>query len=280
MSFSAQKELSISDLLKGDLQLASPPNIYFELQKAVESPTKSIADAAIIIEKDASLSMRLLKIANSAYYGFPSKILSIKRAINLIGTKELLNLVLFTVIVDRFSDSPDGLISMHDFWARNLRCALIAKEIDHYIDKQYADSVFICGILHNIGQLVFFRRIPELAKEASLIFQQLEDPTLLDEVNIENNIIGFDHYQMGAELTRLWKLPEVITESIKLHSYTDNTESYYKIAAIVRLADCYSKLELNCTDPAINCFNIPADDLSDIIEKAHEKFEEIFKFFY
>jgi HD-like signal output (HDOD) protein len=280
MSITAPKTLSPSDLLKGDLQLASPPHIYFELLKAVDSPTKTLADAAFIIEKDAALSLRLLKIANSAYYGFPAKILSITRAISLIGTKELLNIVLFTVIVDRFSESPDGLISMHDFWARNLRCALIAQEIDNYIGKQHTDSVFICGILHNIGQLVFFRRIPELARQVELLFQDLEDPTMLDEVNIENKVIGFDRYQMGAELTRLWNLPEVISESIKLHCYVDNTESYYKIAAIVRLADCYSKLELNCTDPAINCFDIPIDDLSEIIEEAHEKFEEIFKVFF
>lgn len=280
MSLTAQKELSISGLLKGDLQLASPPNIYFELQKAVESSTKTLADAAFVIEKDAALSLRLLKMANSAYYGFPSKILSIKQAISLIGTKELLNIVLFTVVVDRYSESPEGLISMHDFWARNLRCALIAQEIDHYIGKQHADSVFICGILHNIGQLVFFRRIPELVRQADMIFQDLENPTLLDEVEIENKIIGFNRYQMGAELTRCWKLPEVISESIKLHAFVDNTEAYYKIAAIVRLADCYSKLELNCSDPSINCFDIPADDLSGIIETAHDKFEEIFKIFY
>ena len=131
----SQQELSISDLFKGDLQLTTPPNIYLELQKTTDDPTKSLADAAFIIEKDATLAIRLLKIVNSAFYGFPSKISSIDRAINLIGIKELQSIILSTTAIDKFSNLPGELISMHDFWAKNIRCALIAQKIDHHLSK-------------------------------------------------------------------------------------------------------------------------------------------------
>ncbi len=276
----SHQDLSISDLFKGDLQLASPPNIYFELQKIIESPTKSAVDAAFVIEKDAALTIRLLKLVNSAFYGFPSEIVSIDRAINLIGTKELQNIVLATVVIDRFSDLPSNLISMHDFWSRNLRCALIAQSIDRYLDKQFSDSIFVCGILHNIGQLVFFRKIPELAKEVNLIVLADEESTSFDEIEFEKAIIGFDHYETGAALTKLWKLPDIITESIRLHPYPDNTEHYYKIASILRLADVYSKLDDIFSNDVSNHLGIPISDMSNIIDHAYDQFEDIFKIFY
>ena len=126
-------DLTIPDLFKGDLKLASTPNLYFKLQETIDDPTKSLVDAAYIIEKDASLSIKLLKIVNSAFFGFPSKISSIDRAIGLIGVKELQSIVLSTAVIENFSGFPSELISMHDFWARNLRSALIAKGIDNFL---------------------------------------------------------------------------------------------------------------------------------------------------
>ncbi len=277
MPNTSQHDLEISDLFKGDVQLASPPSVYFQLQKVIENPNKTVADAADVIEKDAGLAIRLLKIVNSAFYGFPSQIASVDRAINLIGTKELQNIVLGTIVIDRFSKMPNDLVSMHDFWAKNLRCALIAQGIDQYLGKQYTDSIFVCGILHNIGQLVFFRRIPELANEVALLLQAGNDQTGAEEVLIEQSILGFDHFEAGAALTKLWKLPEVIIASIRLHTNPESTEEYSKIATILRLADGYSRLD---DMPSENSLNIPVADMSEIIDNAYEQFEQVFKLFY
>lgn len=280
MTNTIKHNLSISDLFRGDLELASTPNIYFKLQETIDDPTKSLVDAAYIIEQDASLTIKLLQIVNSAFFGFPSKISSIDRAIGLIGSKELQSIVLSTAVIESFSDLPGELISMHDFWARNLRCALIAKGIDELLGKEFSDSIFVCGILHNIGQLIFLRRIPELAREVNLTLQAQDEPTDLDEISIENEIIGFDHYQTGAALTKLWKLPELITKSIQLHTFPDNTETYHKIASIIRLADSSSKMDLSFSDTEISNIDISIDDMTKIIDHAHEEFEEVFKFFY
>nr|WP_305907751.1 HDOD domain-containing protein [Methylomarinum sp. Ch1-1]MDP4520529.1 HDOD domain-containing protein [Methylomarinum sp. Ch1-1] len=160
MVTSLQSDLTVSDLLKGDLQLASPPAIYFELKKVIEDPHKSMTDAAFVIEKDAALALKLLKIVNSAFYGFPSRISSVNRAVTIIGLQELQNLILGAVIIERFSDLPGDIISMHDFWARSLKCALISRELDDYLGREYCDAVFLCGLLHDIGQLVFFAAFP------------------------------------------------------------------------------------------------------------------------
>lgn len=281
MMSSSQHDLSISDLFKGDFKLASPPNIYFELQKTIEDPYKSMLDAAFIIEKDAALAARLLQIVNSAFYGFPSKISSIDRAINLIGTKELQNIILSTVVMDKFSDLPGELISMHDFWANNIRCALIAQEIDQCLGKVFSDSIFICGILHNIGLLVFFRRIPELTKNTFLKLQAIEKPLFFEQIMIEKEVIGFDHFQTGSALMELWKLPNIICDSIRLHPYPDNTETNHQLASIIRLADYCSQLSIDYEDDIIsNNLDLSPSKVRQCIENTSEKFEEIFNTFY
>lgn len=275
----SRRELSITDLFRGDLHLSSPPSVYFNLQKLIEDPSKSLAEAAFIIEKDASLSLKLLKIVNSAFYGFPSKVTSINQAISLIGTQELQNITLSTIVIEKFSDLPGGLMSMHDFWKRSLHCALIAQGIDRFLGKRFAQSVFICGILHNIGQLVFFRRLPELSREINLMLEAQEYILSRDEVKIEQSILGFDHYQTGAVLTQLWKLPEIITQSIRLHASLDTTGNYQEISAIIRLADYYSKLDSDNDELKNSHLGISAVSMSAIIEQSIEELDEILKAF-
>lgn len=277
MSATISSNLKISDLFRGDLQLTSPPNIYFELQRTAANPDKSITDIGFIIEQDPALSIRLLKIVNSPFFGFPGQIASIKRAITIIGVQELQNLILATVVIDKFSSLPGGLLSMHDFWARSLRCALISKELCIYgNNKDDIDSMFICGLLHDIGQLVFYRRIPVLAREIGLLVES----NGIDEIQAENNILGFDHYQTGAELARLWGLPEIIIETIDQHNHRDYTGVFADAALIIRTANYLCKMDMESTQPNIFCNDIPVDDLNNIIDKVHDQFEAIFKLFY
>jgi len=269
--------LKISDLFRGDLQLTSPPNIYFELKQAIENPDKSITDIGFIIEQDLALSIRTLKIVNSAFFGLPGQIASIKYAITIIGVQKLQNLVLATVVIDKFSSMPGGLLSMQDFWARSLRCALISKELCIYHNKKIdLDSIFICGLLHDIGQLVFYRRIPELARQIGLLIE-LSD---VDEIEAENNILGFNHYQTGAELARLWRLPEIIIETIAQHEHTDYTGVFADAVSIIKTANYLCKIDAKHPLPNSVYNNMPADDLSNIIDKVNSQFEAIFKLFY
>ncbi|WAR44355.1 HDOD domain-containing protein [Methylomonas rapida] len=271
--------LNVTDLLRGDIQLASPPTIYWALNKVIDDPAKTVRDAAIVIESDAALAARLLKIVNSAFYGFPGKINSIATAITLIGTRELQNLALAAIVIERFSDLPGQLFSIHDFWARNLRCALIARELDALSGKKFADTAFLCGLLHNIGQLVLYRRIPVLAREVDLLIQsQASDD--VDEVAIEQQVIGFDHFQLGAALCRLWKLPDVVVESILLHDHPGNNSPHAHIADIVRTANLFGKIDSVHSREFAHALPLSPEQISQILDKTHDEFEVIFSLFY
>jgi HD-like signal output (HDOD) protein len=277
MSNTLSSHLSISDLLRGDLQLTSPPNIYFELQRTLENADKSIADIAFIISHDPALSMRILKIVNSAFFGLATPITSINHAINIIGVEALQNLVLATVIIDKFSSRPGGLMSMHDFWAKSVRCALLTKELCLYRNNNDdLDLMFICGLLHEIGQLVFYRRIPELARQIGL----LVEASGVDEIEAEHIILGFNHYQTGAELAQLWKLPEIVVKTIEQHDHPNYAGEFTLAASTIRTANYLCKLGDECLRPGTFCNDIAPDDLSHIINNALNQFEAIFKLFY
>ena len=277
MSHLDPPDLMIHDLFKGDLQLTSPPAVYFHLTKILADPHKTLKDAGEIIEKDPSLSMRLLKLVNSAFFGFPSRISTISRAISMIGIQELQNLVLSTLIIEKFSSLPGGLLSMSEFWAMSLRSALTAKELSAYWQNaEDRECLFICGLLHDIGKLVFYRRIPELAREVGL----LVEATQADEAETERHLIGFDHYETGAELSRLWRLPEIISETIRQHSYPDYYGPYNNAASIVRSANLISKMDFLNEATNLQALGISENQLSQIIDKVHLQFEEIFAIFY
>lgn len=271
--------LTISDLLKGDIKLASPPTVYLALQKIIDDPTKTVRDAATIIESDASLAMRLLKIVNSAFYGFPSQISAISTAISMIGVRELQNLVLATVVIERFSDLPGQILCINDFWANNLRCALVARELDALLGKTYTDTAFLCGLVHNIGQLVLYRRIPVLAREVDLLIQSMPEDEL-DVPAIEERVIGFDHYAVGAELCRLWKLPEAVIESIRLHRYPDYVGNHAHLATLVRFAQYFSHVDHHYDPISANGFQLSSEQISELMDKVHDEFEVIFKLFF
>jgi HD-like signal output (HDOD) protein len=280
MTLSLQSDLTIDALLKGDLHLTTPPNLFFELKKVFEDTNKSLLDAAFVIEKDPALTAKLLKIVNSAFYGFPSSIASVSRAITIVGTQEIQNLVLGAVIIDKFSAMPGVDFSMHDFWARSLKCALIARRIDAVTGARFKDEIFTCGLLHDIGQLVMFRRIPVLAREVLLMLQSQERMTLDDESKMEKAVIGFDHYETGAELCKSWKLPEIIIDSIKLHNYPDFTGPHCQIAAIIRLANYHSRLDIDHNAVISKSLGLSDQAVSMIVNDAMDQFEELFRIFY
>lgn len=271
--------LTPHSLLEGDVQLASSPNLYFAFKRVIEDPRSSVVDAADVIERDPALAIRLLKMVNSAFYGVPRQITSIAKAIVLIGERELQNLLIGMVIVERFSDLPGFQATIHDFWASSLRCALITRNLDQLTGGHFAESAFVCGLLHNIGQMVFYRKIPLLAHEVfSQIYAQFPNP--VNEQAIERQVIGFDRFAMGAALCQRWQLPEVICESIRLHGHPETATPYAPLLAMLRLAQQLSRIDLSDDLSSVDGITIDFEALVMMLDQVHEEFEAIFKLFY
>jgi HD-like signal output (HDOD) protein len=220
-------------LINKSLELVSPPTTYTQLDALIHNENASADDISQVINADPALTTRLLKVVNSPYYGFPSQISTISRAITIVGTSELTQLVLATSVINAFKGIPADLIKMEDFWQHSIACAVTASSIAKKCKIPAAEQFFIAGLLQNIGSLVIYQTVPELAKEA--ITSALFGSETLYEA--ERRLIGFDHTEVGEALAKKWRLPAALTETIRHHHTPSEAELFPVEAAVIHISD-------------------------------------------
>ena len=225
--------ISPRELVAGAVEIASLPEIFLKINEMIDSPRHSAADIGRVISNDSALSARLLKIANSVFYGFPSQIDTISRAITVIGTHELRELILATSVIRSFKGIPNDLVTMEDFWRHSVCCGLAARSLAAYRGEQLVERFFVAGLLHDIGSLLVYRKVPELAREALLRAQHNNVPLF----QAEQEVMGFDHAMVGAEILRKWKLPEHFQEATEFHHSPQRAQRFPSDTALIHIAD-------------------------------------------
>lgn len=224
-----------ADLVQDISGLVTLPDVYLRINQLIEDPNSSSADIARVVSQDASFTVRLLKLANSALYNFSSEIDTVDKAIAIIGTQQVRNLALSLSVARSFSGLPNELVTMENFWKHSLLCALSARHLAKLSRRCDPDALFTAGLLHDIGELIIFNRLPEQAKQALLnvLDSQEELPVYL----AEQATMGFDHSTVGGELARSWNLPAILVECIAHHHDLANAQKHPKEAALVHLAN-------------------------------------------
>ena len=231
-------KLSIDDLLHGDIKLASPPEIFARLRRLLEEPDSTTNMLAEVIERDPGISARVLKLANSAFYALPHAVESIAEAISLIGIREVKGIVLATEVIQRFDNIPEDLVDIYSYWRNSLRCAVLSRQLGHLMPgARVRDSLFLAGLLHDIGHLVIYTRIPELGRKALLEHRHRDIPLHL----AEREIIGFDYAEVGSALARQWELPELFCSVLAHQVHPDTAENYRDETVVVSLARALSQ---------------------------------------
>ena len=226
-------DTKIQTLINKAGYLASLPDIFFKVNELVNDARSSASDIGHAIEQDAALSARLLKIVNSPYYGFPSSIDTISRAITIIGTRDLRDLVLATTVVSTFSGVDSDLIDMERYWRHNLYCAVTGRILAQKRHVKNTERLFVAGLLHDIGSLVMYQTIPEQCNEALQLTKTQGTPLHITE----KEIIGFSHGDVGAALLQKWKLPDSLIEVVKYHYAPGLAENHKEDVATIHIAN-------------------------------------------
>lgn len=220
-------------LITANLNQLSLPDIAIRLNDMVNDPGCSAADIGDLISQDAALSARLLKIVNSVFYGFPSKIDTVSMAITIIGTRQLRDLVLATSVIGKFQQFPEGLVSIDTFWYHNLTCAAATRIIATKLQIRNSERFFIAGLLHDVGKLVMYLTEPELSRQ---VLQSMNE-ACENVTRLEIDVFGFDHATLGGELLRHWKLPDSLVEPVSFHHRPADARHYPQETAAVSLAN-------------------------------------------
>lgn len=270
---------SVQDLVNGSLELASLPEVVMRTIDLINDPDTSANEIGQVLSEDPSLTARLLKIVNSPFYGFPSRIDTVSRAITVIGTLELLDLILATSVIKTFRGIPTDLVDMDSFWEHSLYTGVIARILAGRMRAPNTERYFVAGLLHDIGALAMYCQIPDRAADA--LRRAREEITPLHV--IEQETLGFDHGAVGGELMRVWRLPDSLAEAVRHHHVPVRAEQHPLETAIVHLADVIACAihdpasetgRVPPMDPAAwELTGLPVDSLEGILNEADIQFE-------
>jgi HD-like signal output (HDOD) protein len=212
--------------------LPEVPSLVYELNEIIVDPLSSAGDIAQVVNKSPSLTATLLKIVNSAFFGFRSKIDSISRAVTLIGSKELSSLALGVTIMETFKDIPREVIDVASFLEHNLACGMVARIMAAHGNVANTEQLFVSGMLHDIGRLVLCRYFPQNAKHAFTAAAESGESLLM----AERNVLGCTHVQLGKKLLQKWKLPYALENSVSYH-HNPSASPNPEMAATLQMAD-------------------------------------------
>lgn len=267
--------MNIHELVSDVVKLLSLPEVCIRVNEMVDDPNVSVTEIGKVVNQDPALTARILKIANSPLYGFAMEIDTVSKAVTVLGTRQIRDLVLATVATRVFDGMSNELVTMENFWVHSIYCGLAAQLLAAECRKGRHESLFISGLLHDIGRLIIYNKIPGLAREALQL--SLEGSEELEMHLAERKVIGFDHAQVGGELARSWKLPVNLQECIEFHHEPARAIQFPMETAIVHIANSVACMaELNTTNdgeiPMIEPISWEITGLSnDIIESVMQR---------
>lgn len=221
------------ELLKGYVEVSSLPMVHMKLNDAINNPRKSMADIAKIIREDPGLTARLLRLVNSAFYNFPSKVETISQAVTIVGTQQLGALALATSVMNMFKGIPQDLVSMDSFWRHSIGCGLAARVLATYRREANAERFFVAGMLHDIGRLLMYTKTIDQSREALVLSKNNNE--LLYAAELE--VFGFTHAVVGGVMLQAWKLPNSLEEVVMYHHNPKAAAKFPVETAIVHVAD-------------------------------------------
>ncbi len=226
--------------------LPSLPKMYSMLQETLKDPDCSLADVAKIIEQDLAMTAKLLQLVNSAFFGLYKHIESPSRAVNLLGLDTVKALILGVGVFSELKSPGSKIFDVNKLWYHSMATAAFAKTIaaQGTDDKEMIDNAFIAGLLHDVGKLLLFSRMPEKYEQAVTL--AMESHCSLEEA--ERQIFGACHGHVGGYLIGLWGLPGSVVEAITFHHSLDSYPEPSFCPPIITHAADYIYYQLNRGD--------------------------------
>jgi putative nucleotidyltransferase with HDIG domain len=187
--------------------------VFVRISEVLGDPMSTSREAAEAIGMDTSLSAKLLRMVNSAFYGFPVKVDTLSRAVTIVGSRQLTTLALGLSVLALFKDLPGGLVDMRSFWKHSIGCGVITSALagpDAGVD---VERLFVAGLLHDVGRLVLYRCLPRHLSRV-LATARAEGRVLRE---VERAVLGYDHALLGGMLLRRWRFPEHLEKAVRHH---------------------------------------------------------------
>lgn len=224
----------IARSLIGDCSaLVTPPDVCLKINELASDDRTSLEEIALVVIRDPSLTAKVLKLANSPYYGLSSRVDTVTRAVMVLGMGEIQKLVLALCAVESFSKLSSAITNMNSFWRHAVYTGLTAQAIARRARILHPERLFVAGTLHDIGTLLINQRFPEIAQRA--ITEAMGDEDALSRFEIAD--LGFDHAYLGALMLEGWHLPPALVDAVRSHHLPHRARVAPLESAILKVAD-------------------------------------------
>jgi putative nucleotidyltransferase with HDIG domain len=215
--------------------LPTLPTVLGKVLALTQSPDSSPDELVDTISQDPALSARILRVANSAYYGFPRTITSLDRALPLIGLDAISSMAMSLGVMDKLKiPQNSAAFTPAGLWTHSLAVAmgleLLAKRVE--LEAHY---LFTLGLLHDVGKIVLVRDFTDLYLDCH---RQAREQGIWDASIVERKILGFDHAEVASILLSQWHLPELLIKPIQAHHQDKEMPRASRVDwALLRVAD-------------------------------------------
>ena len=226
--------LSLDRLLKESERIEPVPQVIHQLMELVDDPEVPVSEITELILYEPVVTANLLKLANSAAFGFKKKVNSVHDAVVLMGLKRVVELVLLNSVTKPLKSSHKGYdLEEGQLWKQSVACALMAIAIADAVDSPTKHLVFTAALLKDIGIIVMDRYMGDAVDQ----IQQAMEADNLGLVAAERQVLGIDHARLGGRIAANWNFSSAIVTTIENHHLVDALKAIPEETAMVYLAD-------------------------------------------
>ena len=257
-------------------ELPTLPHVVQKLASMIGRPNISAEEIGALIEKDQVLSAKVLRLANSPFYGFPSRIASVAHAVVVLGLSVVKGLTLCATAFEMMKNA-----GMNDLWRHSLGVAMTAHILGAKAGMKNPEEVFVGGLLHDIGKVVLYVKWPDVGQQITAATKD-SSRSLMDT---ERELFDVTHADVGGWLATAWHLPTSLREPILHHHMPSAAQEATLQTAIVHVADVLVK-GMACGNPgddlvpplsrqAWDLVGLDAQSLTQCLAQATEEFQTI-----
>ncbi|MFP4528838.1 MAG: HDOD domain-containing protein [Candidatus Kapaibacterium sp.] len=206
-------ERPVTRKLESLSELPAIPHVISRVLDILDNPDTSAGQIARLIEQDQTLTARVLRVANSPFYGFSRRISTIDLAVVVMGTNAIKEIVMSLIIQRFFANIGRGTFDVRDFWKYSVFCGAAARLLARKMGYRLAGEAFVAGLMHDIGYLIMIEYFSNKFKK----IRELQNSQSLSLCQAETEILGGTHAEIGAWLSEKWNLPAHLGNAIRFH---------------------------------------------------------------
>jgi putative nucleotidyltransferase with HDIG domain len=249
------------------------PSTATKLLSLLDDPDVSFIQVEEIIRYDPGLTANILKLTNSAYFGIPLKVSSVKQAMTLLGQKRLVQLMMTLCMSTLMKKPVPGYdLPQGELWRHSIAVSIAAENVVKTLQIPDAEDVFTAALLHDVGKLV----LGSFVKKDLEFIKDMVDKGLTFDV-AEHIILGTDHAEVGSQILKQWSFPDELVNAVRWHHDPESCQGCCKMSDIVHIANNIGKevgagrkksdLHSELSAQVIDNLGLKSDDLEGIVEQ-------------